>query len=192
MARRSHLPAAVAVLAAPIRSPVLARANLVTRYRRYTLPSAVRRSSVSWPGSRRPLVLGLPLMKRIRAFDARVRMPARSECVLSAMSAALSESALTMRLNRFGSFDVPDHEDMGEHAQGEDVLEPPERPHPRLLKRELLLHRQERGLDLPAVAVGLRGSDRFIVRRNLASSIPRSNTSQPSPPVPSITALIAP
>ena len=71
-------------------SPVLARANLVTRHRRYTLPSAVRRSSVSWPGGRRPLVLGLPLMKRIRAFDARVRMPARSECVLSAMSAALS------------------------------------------------------------------------------------------------------
>ena len=107
MARRSLLPAAVAVLAAPIRSPVLARANLVTRYRRYTLPSAVRRSSVSWPGSRRPLVLGLPPMKRIRAFDARVRMPARSECVLSAMSAALSESALTMRLNRFDRLMCP-------------------------------------------------------------------------------------
>ena len=64
LARRSHLLAAVAVLAAfgclaalgcsPIRSPVLARANLAIRYRRYALPSAVRRSSVSRPGSRRP------------------------------------------------------------------------------------------------------------------------------------------
>ena len=45
--------------------------------------------------------------------------------------------------------------DVREDAQREDVLQPLERPHSRLLQRELLLHHEERRLDLPAVAVGL-------------------------------------
>ena len=117
-------------------------------------------SSASEPGKRHLPVVYRPfprpsadepdarlLHERADARQERVRLRGHGpEIVRDELQDLLEALRLAEELRRI---------DVREDAQREDVLQPLERPHPRLLQRELLLHHEERRLDLPAVAVGL-------------------------------------
>ena len=74
---------------------------------------------------------------------------------------------------------------VGERAEGEQVLQAPERPHAGVLHREALLDVLEEHLDAPAAEVGVRGEDRGpaqLVRRGVrAGEVQRVEVERPLP-----------
>ena len=53
---------------------------------------------------------------------------------------------------------------VGERADGEEVLQPPEGPYPRVLDAEALLDVLEEHLDAPAAEVGVGREDRRLAQ----------------------------